>query len=118
MNHPVRQLNGLKVGEYLLEVSEVQPGSYDTVRLLLKSGREPKFFFDVWAPRGDFEKPQFLDRVRKLIECGVQGGLTCKYCNSGFVDRLNFLETAVSAYCAKYNQWFLIPELESSSAPV
>ncbi len=68
MNHPVRQLNGLKVGEYLLEVSEVQPGSYDTVRLLLKSGREPKFFFDVWAPRGDFEKPQFLDRVRKLID--------------------------------------------------
>jgi hypothetical protein len=113
MNHPAVQLNGLKIGEYLLEVSEVQPGSYDTARVLLKSAGDPKFYFDVWAPRGDFEKPQFLYQVLKVIEHGVNGGLTCASCNSGFVDHLNFLETGVSAYCAKCHDWFRIPELES-----
>jgi hypothetical protein len=80
MNHPALQLNGLKVGEYLLEVSEVQPGSYDTVRVLLKSDGVPKFQFDVWAPRDDFAKPEFLERVRNVISHGANGGLTCGSC--------------------------------------
>jgi hypothetical protein len=116
MNHPALQLSGLKVGEYLLEISEIRPDDFDTVRMLPSPmvSRSSNSMFGHLVEI--LRKPQFLDRVRKVIEHGVHGGLTCKYCNSGFVDRLNFLEKGESAYCATYNQWFLIPELESPGA--
>ena len=49
MNHPALPVERPQSLVNLLDVSEVQSGSYDTVSVFRKSVGVPKFHFDVWA---------------------------------------------------------------------